>query len=404
MEQVAKRRFQGPRPFREGHFWWITPWQDVFQDGKLTRKRTRMKVAEATTPEREARKIAAELLRPMNQGLQMVGSATPFSVYVESTYRPTVLPLLASTTRSNYQYTLAKYLMPSFSDTPLRDLSPMTLQKYFSGLQASHATAAKIKDVLGSVLGSALRFGLLAKNPLSAVKLRPPRTAKRTKPTITPEQFEALVNLMTEPYASMAAVSVMTGLRVSELIALKWEDVHADSLTIDERYCRGDWACPKTTASSATIGVDESVIARIQRLKELETTINCGAHGAKKTFKLVRSSAPQDLVFQSVKTGAPMSDHNILSRHIKPAARQLGIGFVNWQVLRRSYATWLVQSGADPKSVQGQMRHSRISTTMEIYAQTVPESQRRAVSGLSAMVSERIAKGQLARAVTALIQ
>jgi len=36
-----------------------------------------------------------------------------------------------------------------------------------------------------------------------------------------------------------------------------------------------------------------------------------------------------------------MSDHNILSRHIKPAARKLGIGWVNCQVLRRSYATWL---------------------------------------------------------------
>jgi hypothetical protein len=37
----------------------------------------------------------------------------------------------------------------------------------------------------------------------------------------------------------------------------------------------------------------------------------------------------------------------------------------------------MVQAGADPKSVQGQMRHSRISTTMDISAQFVPEGQRR---------------------------
>ena len=46
-------------------------------------------------------------------------------------------------------------------------------------------------------------------------------------------------------------------------------------------------------------------------------------------------------------------------------------------ISRTSCATWMVKAGADPKSVQGQMRHSRISTTMDIYAQFVPEGQRR---------------------------
>jgi site-specific recombinase XerD len=58
-----------------------------------------------------------------------------------------------------------------------------------------------------------------------------------------------------------------------------------------------------------------------------------------------------------------MSDQNVLKRHIQPVARRLGLNFVDWRCLRRSYATWLVQSGADPKSVQGQMRHSRVQTS-----------------------------------------
>ena len=64
----------------------------------------------------------------------------------------------------------------------------------------------------------------------------------------------------------------------------------------------------------------------------------------------------------------------------------------NWQVLRRPYATWLIESGADLKAVQGQMRHSRISTTMDIYAQFVPDSQQRAVTRMAEMVAERVAK------------
>jgi integrase len=132
------------------------------------------------------------------------------------------------------------------------------------------------------------------------------------------------------------------------------------------------------------------VIARVNRLRNAEVLINWGGKGAKKKFKLVRSCAPGDLVFQSLRSGAPMSDHNILSRHIKPAAKALGLGCVNWQVFRRSYATWMVEAGADPKAVQGQMRHSRIGPTMDIYAQTVATSQRRAISKLSEMLASSV--------------
>jgi integrase len=98
------------------------------------------------------------------------------------------------------------------------------------------------------------------------------------------------------------------------------------------------------------------------------------------------------LGFQSVKEGKPMRDNNILKRFIKPAAHKVGLSFVNWQCLRTPHATWLVQAGADPKSVQGQMRHSRISTTMDIYAQIVPAAQRQAIAKLSEFVNESVPK------------
>ena len=60
-----------------------------------------------------------------------------------------------------------------------------------------------------------------------------------------------------------------------------------------------------------------------------------------------------------------------------------------WHALRTSYATWIVKAGANPKDLQGQMRHTRISTTMDIYAQHVPTSQRRAVTKTMEMVRSR---------------
>jgi integrase len=80
-----------------------------------------------------------------------------------------------------------------------------------------------------------------------------------------------------------------------------------------------------------------------------------------------------------------MRDNNILVRFIKPAGRKLGIGFVNWRCLRTSHATWLKMAGADVKDAQAQMRHSRASTTLDIYQQFVPSSQRRAIDKLDSL-------------------
>jgi len=351
--------------------------------------------------EREVLKVAAEYLRPLNQGLESIGSATNFQSYVESTYKPVVMPLMASSTRERYEGVIRNYLYPAFANSCLRDLTTLEIQRYFSGTTLStlgQESKDKIRDVLSSILRSTVGYGLLVKNPVEGVRLPTSKRGKRkAKPHITPEQFEQLVNEIPEPYSTMVFVAVYTGLRVSELIGLRWEDVHADSITIDERYCRGDWGEPKSDCSNATIGVDGSVIERIEGLKSLTVIVRAGR--AKRRYKAVKSAHPKDLVFQSVKDGKPMRDNNVLVRFIKPAARKLGIEFVNWRSLRTSYATWLIEAGANPKDVQGQMRHSRIATTMDIYAQFVPESQQRAISKMSAMVQQRLAAKHTAEAL-----
>jgi len=103
LETMARRRFQDPIPKREGNFWYLLYWQDVFLKGVRTRKRQRVKLAPATIPEREIRKIAAEFLRPMNQGLISAGSAVNFAEYVSTEYMVSTLPQLSSSTQDCYQ-------------------------------------------------------------------------------------------------------------------------------------------------------------------------------------------------------------------------------------------------------------------------------------------------------------
>ena len=186
---MARRRFQDPRPWKEGNWWWLKVRQDEFRDGQLERIQKRVKVCEARTPEREARKIAAEMLRPMNQGLETIGSATRFSDYITTSYKP-YLEGKATTTQSTYTGTLRKYILPVFGDAPLRNITPHSLQAFFSGFakrEVGPATVLKIKEVLSSAFGRAVHYGLLIKNPMEAVEIPRSKVVNRRqrKPHLT---------------------------------------------------------------------------------------------------------------------------------------------------------------------------------------------------------------------------
>ena len=382
-EKMARRRFQDPRPQRRGEWWYLLFWEDAIEQGRRIRKRKREKLGPSSMPEREARKIAVERLRALNQGLLSLGSASSFEDYTREVYFPVVMPLFAKSTRGRYESVIKNYLMPKFGQAALRDISPIVVQRYLSDLavsKLSHESKDKLRDTLSSILGSAVKYQYLVKNPVEGLKLPPEKRGRRIKPYITPLQFQGMIQLIREPYASMVYVAVYTGLRVSELVGLKWGDLQGNSITIDERYCRGDWGAPKSEASNATIPVNESVIQRIEALKSMTVAVRAGR--ATRRYRVVRASRPEDLVFQSLAKGVPMRDNNILVRHIKPAAGKLGLPWVNWQVLRRSFATWLKLAGTDVKDAQGLMRHSRASTTLDVYQQFVPESQRKAVERL----------------------
>jgi len=65
---------------------------------------------------------------------------------------------------------------------------------------------------------------------------------------------------------------------------------------------------------------------------------------AVRSYRVVKADGTDDLVFQSVQDGRPIRDNNILVRFIKPAARALGIPWVNWRCLRTPHATWMVDN------------------------------------------------------------
>ena len=93
----------------------------------------------------------------------------------------------------------------------------------------------------------------------------------------------------------MVYTAIFTGLRVSELAALRWRNIYADSITIEQRLSRGDWDVRKSEASKSTIPVNTHDIERIEKLKSMEILVRAGR--AHRRYPALKSTGPDDLLF-----------------------------------------------------------------------------------------------------------
>jgi integrase len=377
-EQMARRRYQKPVPKKRGKQWSILVREDVVINGRRKRKLKRVPLGPISVCRADAERMRDEYLAAINHPNVGIGGACLFRDFVQ-TYKRDVLPMLAS--NSNRSLSVIKNHLIRVWRDDAREISLSRCRATSPACSKPGFRKYRQNPMLSAVLRTAVDYGRLLNNPAEKIRLKR-RKPRGPKPFLKIPQFYGLLDVIAEPYASMIYVAVFTALRPSELVGLRWRNIHTSSITVEERYSRGDWDQPKSASSRATISVDQHVIERIERLKSLEVVFRAG-RGTRR-YKAVEGDKPEDLVFQSVFTGAPMRDNNILTRHIKPAARKLNIGWANWQVLRRSCATWLQQAGVDVKDAQGIMRHSRASTTQDVYQQLVPESQQRAVRALTA--------------------
>ncbi len=94
---------------------------------------------------------------------------------------------------------------------------------------------------------------------------------------------------------------------------------------------------------------------------------------------------PRALVF-ATREGLPLGRWNLLRKHLKPAAKKLGLLAVTWHLLRHSHATMLDSVGTPIGTMQSLLGHSTPEITREIYLHAIPEEQRRAVESVERLV------------------
>lgn len=314
-------------------------------------------------PLKQARKEAEKKLSSVNAGKAVPYSTLSVQDFVNQFFVPLAFPVLKPSTRKRYRSTLDLHLLPAFGhrrvcDVGIVDVQRFILQKFDNGL--GWETCNHLRNLLSKIFANAQEWGHFAgENPALAVEL-PEKHPAREKRVLMPEGVARLLAILREPVRTMVLIGVLTGLRVGEILGLRWQDVDLDraELRVTQAVYRGYVGSPKTKGSKRTLPLPEAATLALKKL-------------ARRSL----SGAAESLVFASRK-GTVLNDTNLLLRDLKPAGKQIGVPWVSWHTFRRTHATLLQLAGGSAKDAQAQLGHSQITTTLGIYTIPVPAHQR----------------------------
>jgi integrase len=177
---------------------------------------------------------------------------------------------------------------------------------------------------------------------------------------LTVEEFCSLTPFLKDPFRTMVMVALCLGLRVSEIMALKWDDFDFGgfALLVQRSVVHGRVDEVKTEYSHDRVPLDERLAEVLMEWK------------AKSPLQQA-----DDWVFSNPATGRPYHQEEILKNHIKPAPLLPGlVRTSDGHTFRHTYRSLLDETGAPMKVQQELMRHASIETTMNVYGQAMPAS------------------------------
>jgi integrase len=155
----------------------------------------------------------------------------------------------------------------------------------------------------------------------------------------------------------------LVGMRPGEILALRWGRVRRATAEIVERVYRGSLGDPKTDRSRREAAIPPELADDIEKWRTLCVDVSDSA-----------------LVFPSER-GTLMSRDNFLRRNFQRKLTKVGLGWVNFQVLRRTQASLGHDQKIDPKVAADQRGHA-IGVAIDTYTRTGNESRLAAVTKL----------------------
>jgi integrase len=277
-------------------------------------------------------------------------------------------------TRVSYLSMLNTHLKPRWSNQSLAEIAdnPFSVEQWLKSLSLASKTKTHLKALLHRLFEYAMKWKLLAlqRNPIELVEIKGGSRRIKKPRILTVQEFHKLLPLLPEPYRTMVIVAQCLGLRVSEILALKWCDVDFEQLTITAQRAvvHGRVDAVKTEYSQDVLPLDPDFAAILLGWQQ-----QC-------------PESPDGWLFPNPTSLKPYHASPIQQDYIRKAGQKLGLGNIGWHTFRHTYRSWLDASGAPMGVQQKLMRHAQISTTMNIYGDALLESKREANSKVVGML------------------
>jgi integrase len=272
-------------------------------------------------------------------------------------------------TASGYRSYLNNHIKPRWSSKVLAAVKPMDVAEWLKSLPLSPKTRGQVRALMHLLFEKAMLWGLidLQRNPIELVKLKGGSRRQRKPQIIAPEKFQELVAVLREPYKTMVVVAMCTGLRVSELLALRWEhiDFKTGVMSVQQGVVNGRIGRVKTEASQDEVPLDPAFAAVLNDW---------------------RGNRTEGLVFPSPVTGGCYYAGIIQRQILRPRGKEVGIEGLGWHTFRHTYRSLLDETGAPVGVQQKLMRHSNVATTMNVYGNSTLQAKKEANSKVVQML------------------
>ena len=381
-----------------------------------------------TTIQKEVAAFAADFERKVLTGCATDGQRITFERFSEKYLSECAKPSQAPRTFQNTQAAIDQFVN-DFGYMTLDNITPMFLQEYVNNLQKakrkdgkpgtlSYETIKRKAAVLSASLSQAVRWDLIAFNPMDRVQLRKPSTPDDEKlKFFTPEQAETFLDVLDKPmvyqyggrkrkdstgkiysikeYQSEHSISaqfkllfyflMFTGCRRGELIALKWQDIdfQESSVNINKSCCRVDGeVITKVTKNKSvrSLALPAVVTDLLKQWKtdQLKLRMSLGSAWKGDDYIFIRWNGEQmGLDTPYHKFREIIDNYNSTRPEGAPELPAIPL-----HGLRHTSATLLIGRGIDPKTVSERLGHFSTSTTLNIYAHALKELDRKAADTL----------------------
>ena len=334
---------------------------------------------------KDAEKRLAELLRQLDTGTFMKPGKTTLAEYLARWLGEYAQPNLSPRTVEGYESIIRQHLVPNLGNIPLTQVKPEYLQRYYSEMLSggrcdgrgslNPVTVRQHHMVLHRALHIAVKWGLISRNPADAIDL--PRCQRPEMHVMNEENIQTFLEAAkSTPYYALFYLALFTGMRRSELLALRWCDVDLIlgqiSVNRSLHHLRDKslvFRTPKTAKGRRTIALPPSAMLVLKEHQEQEEQTR---------LMLGTPLVEGDLVF-SQPDGRPLLPDTVSHAWAKLAQRT-GLKGIRLHDARHSHASLMLKQGIHPKIVQERLGHASIQVTLDTYSHVAPGLQEAAAA------------------------